>query len=132
MVVSDISKQQYRGQRDTVFRVLNELGAGDRPVLEALNKADRAKINEDIEPAGAILISAREGRGLEELKLEISRRIAAMRHEVEIIVPYQKGNVLSLIHNKGQVLSEEYEAEGTKVKALLDSANYQRVLSMLK
>ena len=65
-------------------------------------------------------------------RAEISRRIAAMRHEVEIIVPYQKGNVLSLIHNKGQVLEEEYLAEGTKVKCMLDSANYQRVLSMLK
>ena len=132
VVVSDISNPQYQEQRETVFRVLRELGAGDRPVLEALNKADRAKIAEDVEPAGAILISAREGRGLEELKAEISRRIAALRHEVEIIVPYAKGNVLSLIHSKGQVLSEEYEAEGTRVKCMLDSANYQRVLSMLK
>jgi len=132
VVVSDISNPQYAEQRDTVFRVLRELGASDRPVLEALNKADRAKITEDVEPRDAILISAREGMGLERLKLEISRRIAAMRHEVEIIVPYAKGNVLSLIHSKGQVLSEEYEAEGTKVKCLLDSANYQRVLSMLK
>lgn len=132
VVVSDISNPQYREQRDTVFRVLNELGAGDRPVLEALNKADRAKISDDVEPAGAILISAREGRGLEELKAEISRRIAALRHEVEILVPYAKGSVLSLIHSKGQVLSEEYEAEGTRVKCMLDSANYQRVLSMLK
>ena len=55
-----------------------------------------------------------------------------MRHEVEIIVPYHKGNVLSLIHNKGQVMEEEYLAEGTKVRCLLDSADYQRVLSMLK
>ena len=132
VVVSDISNPQYQEQRETVFRVLRELGAGDRPVLEALNKADRAKIAQDVEPAGAILISAREGRGLEELKAEISRRIAALRHEVEIIVPYAKGNVLSLIHSKGQVLSEEYEAEGTRVKCMLDSANYQRVLSMLK
>ena len=132
VVVSDISNPQYQEQRETVFRVLRELGAGDRPVLEALNKADRAKIAEDVEPAGAILISAREGRGLEELKAEISRRIAALRHEVEIIVPYAKGNLLSLIHSKGQVLSEEYEAEGTRVKCMLDSANYQRVLSMLK
>ena len=132
VVVSDISNPQYQEQRETVFRVLRELGAGDRPVLEALNKADRAKIAEDVEPAGAILISAREGRGVEELKAEISRRIAALRHEVEIIVPYAKGNVLSLIHSKGQVLSEEYEAEGTRVKCMLDSANYQRVLSMLK
>ena len=132
VVVSDVSNPQYREQRDTVFRVLNDLGAGNKPVLEALNKADRAKIGDEVEPADAILISAKEGRGLDRLKEEISRRIAAMRHAVEIVVPYSKGNVLSLIHAKGQVTGEEYLAEGTKVSCLLDSANYQRVLRMLK
>ena len=132
VVVSDVSNSQYREQRETVFRVLNELGAGDRPVLEALNKADRAKIGDEVEPADAILISAKEGRGLDRLKEEISRRIAALRHPVELVIPYSKGNVLSLIHSYGQVLSEEYLGEGTKVNALLDAANYQRVLAMLK
>ena len=133
VVVSDASNPQYRQQRETVFRVLDELGAGDRPVLEALNKADRAKISEDaLEPADAIIISAQTGRGLDRLKEEISKRIAAMRHRAELVIPYDKGNVLSLIHNKGQVISEDYLAEGTKVECLLDSALYQRVLSMLK
>ena len=132
VVVSDVSNPQYREQRDTVFRVLNDLGAGNKPVLEALNKADRAKIGDQVEPADAILISAKEGRGLDRLKEEISKRIAAMRHPVELVVPYSKGNVLSLIHSKGQVTGEEYLAEGTKVSCLLDSANYQRVLRMLK
>ena len=132
VVVSDVSNPQYREQRETVFRVLNELGAGDRPVLEALNKADRAKIGDEVEPADAILISAKEGRGLDRLKEEISHRIAALRHPVELVIPYSKGNVLSLIHNQGQVLGEEYLGEGTKVNCLLDAASYQRVLAMLK
>ena len=42
-----------------------------------------------------------------------------------------KGNVLSLIQEKGQVLEEEYTAEGTRVVALLDAPLYQRVLGML-
>lgn len=37
-----------------------------------------------------------------------------------------------MIHNQGQVISEEYEAEGTKVVCLLDSTLYQRVQAMLK
>jgi len=132
VVVSDVSNPQYKQQRDTVFRVLNELGAGDKPVLEALNKADKARIDDAIEPADAIIISAREGRGLESLRTEISRRIAAMRHRVELMIPYSKGNVLSLIHSKGQVINEEYTAEGTKVNCLVDSTLYQRVVAMLK
>ena len=132
VVVSDVSNPQYQQQRETVFHVLNELGAGDRPVLEAMNKADRAKLTEAVVPSDAILISAKTGMGLEELKAEISRRIAAMRHRAELVIPYDKGNVLSLIHNKGQVMAEEYLAEGTKVDCLLDAALYARVLSMLK
>ena len=131
VVVSDLSSPNYAQQRATVFEVLNELGAGDRPILEALNKADRVSTTGMIEPADAILISAREGRGLEELKAEISRRIAAMRHRAELVVPYAKGNVLSLIHERGQVLEEEYLAEGTRVVCLLDAAAYQRVVNML-
>lgn len=132
VVVSDVSNPQYREQRETVLHVLDELGAGSKPVLEALNKADRAKIGDEVEPRDAILISAREGRGLDRLKLEISRRIASLRHEVELMIPYDRGAVLSMIHSKGQVLEEEYQAEGTRVKCMLDSADYQRALSMLK
>jgi len=131
VVVSDLSSPNYAQQRATVFEVLSDLGAGDKPILEALNKADRVNVTGMIEPADAILISAKQGRGLDDLKAEISRRIAAMRHRAELLIPYDKGNVLSLIHSKGQVLSEEYTDTGTKVVALLDAALYQRVTGML-
>jgi len=132
VVVSDLSSPGYARQRATVFEVLNDLGASDRPILEALNKADKADVTGMIEPADAIRISAKNGEGLDALKAEISRRVAALRHRAELTVPYSKGNVLSLIHERGQVLSEEYTAEGTRVAALLDAAVYQRVLNMLK
>ena len=47
-------------------------------------------------------------------------------------MPYARGNVLSLIHERGQVLSEEYTAEGTRVVALMDAAMYQKVMGLLK
>ena len=131
VVVSDLSSPHYAQQRATVFEVLNDLGAADKPILEALNKADQASVGGMIEPADAILISAKEGMGLDKLKAEISRRIAALRHRAELVIPYDKGGVLSLIHGKGQVVEEEYTAEGTRVVALMDAALYQRVLNML-
>ena len=76
-------------------------------------------------------VEAYLGAGLDALKLEISRRIAAMRHRAELLIPYDKGNVLSLIHGKGQVLQEEYTDAGTRATCLLDAALYQRVLGML-
>ncbi len=131
VVVSDLSSPHYAQQRATVFEVLSDLGASDKPILEALNKADQVSIGGVIEPADAILISAKSGRGLDKLKAEISRRIAALRHRAELVIPYDKGNVLSLIHGKGQVLEEEYTEAGTRVVALMDAELYQRVLGML-
>ncbi len=132
IVVSDLSSPNYAQQRDTVFEVLNDLGATDRPILEVLNKADRVKADTVVEPADAILISARDGTGLETLKAEIARRIAAMRHRAELVIPYSKGNLLSMIHSSGQVLSEKYLAEGTKVDCLLDMTLYQKIVNQLK
>ena len=132
VVVSDLSSPNYAQQRATVFEVLNDLGASDKPVLEALNKADQASIGGIVEPADAILISAKNGDGLDKLKAEISRRIAALRHRAELVIPYAKGGVLSLIHERGQVLGEEYTAEGTRVECMLDAALYQRVTAMLE
>ncbi len=131
VVVSDLSSPNYAQQRATVFDVLNELGAADRPILEALNKADCANVTGMIEPADAILISAKNGDGLEALKAQISRRIAALRHRAELVIPYASGAVLSLIHEKGKVLEEEYTAEGTRVVCLMDAALYRRVQAML-
>ena len=73
----------------------------------------------------------KNGDGLDALKAEISRRIAAMRHRAELVVPYAKGGVLSMIHNLGQVLEEEYTDTGTRVVCLLDAAAYQRVMGAL-
>ena len=44
VVVSDLSSPHYAQQRATVFEVLNDLGAADRPILEALNKSDAAQV----------------------------------------------------------------------------------------
>lgn len=132
VIVSDFSSPFYQEQRATVYSVLNELGAAGKPVIEALNKADQARADIAVEPADAILISAKEDLGLDKLRAEISRRIALLRHRVELLVPYSKGAVLSLIHSKGQVENEEYTAEGTLVTCLLDAALYQRVLKQME
>ena len=131
LVVSDYSSPFYQQQRATVFSVLNELGASGKQVVEVLNKADQAPTPIFLEPADAVLISAKTGQGLDQLRQVISQRIARLRHQVELVIPYDKGAVLSLIHQKGQVEAEEYTETGTKVTCLLDAALYQRVLKQL-
>lgn len=132
VVVSDVSSPQCAEQRTVVFDVLNSLGAADRPVLEVLNKADRIDAEGVIEPADAVLISARDGMGLDRLKQAISDRIAEQRHRVEVVIPYHRGALLSQIHDQGVVISEEYLAEGTKVICEMDGTLYARVMKQLE
>lgn len=132
VIVSDLSSPFYRQQREVVYEVLRQLGADGKPVVEALNKADKAEIGGMIEPAGAILISAASGMGLDHLKAEISRRIASLRTRVTLSVPYAKGAVLNLLHDQGQVETEEYTETGTNVTCLLDATLYARVKKMLE
>ena len=132
VVVSDLSSPEYTAQRLTVLEVLSSLGAGDKPMIEALNKADMAVNIGDIEPPDAIVISAQTGAGLDRLVLEIGKRVQKMRARVELVVPYDKGAALSLLHREGQVLEEEYLAEGTRVVAMLDASLHQRALKLMK
>ena len=132
VVVSDLSSPEYAAQRQTVLEVLSSLGAGDKPMIEALNKADVTANIGDIEPPDAVVISASTGAGLDRLVLEIGKRVQKMRARVELVVPYDKGAALSLLHREGQILEEEYLAEGTRVVAMLDASLHQRALKLMK
>ena len=131
VIVSDVSSPFYRKQREVVGQVLEELGAGGKPVIEALNKCDKLEAGAVFEPADALLISAAGGKGLDRLTEAISKGIASLRHRAELMIPYGKGALLSLIHSKGQVESEEYTAEGTRVVCLLDAPLFAKVTKEL-
>ena len=132
VVVSDLSSPFYRQQREVVAEVLSQLGAADKPVIEVLNKCDKLPGMPDITGKDAVAISAATGLGLDALKAVISEKIASLRHRVELLIPYAKGNVLSLIHQKGQVEKEEYTEEGTLVTCLMDAILHARVDAELK
>ena len=131
LIVSDASSDQCAEQRAVVLDVLRQLGASGKPMLEVLNKCD--SIPEKLMPtADALPISARTGEGLEELREAISKRISSLRHRVRMVIPYSQGNILSLIHERGQIVSEDYGAEGTEIICMLDGALYQKVQKMMR
>ena len=119
VVVSDASNPEWRAQRKVVGEVLAQLGAGGKPVIEAFNKCDNLTERMPL-PKSQFYVSARTGEGLDELLREIQSRAAAMLHRVRICVPYSKGQLVSRIHEQGNVISEEYDAEGTVIIATLD------------
>ena len=124
----DASAPDPGAQIDAVRTVLAEIGAGDVPELLAFNKADlspEAKRLADLHP-GAVAISAATGEGLGALTEAMADRLRARTAAVELVVPYDRGDVLAAVHREGEVLEETPRDGATRVLARLDRVGRAR------
>ena len=117
--VVDASAADPDAQIDAVRTVLEEIGASDVPELLVFNKMDVAKFDP---PEGSVAISALSGDGVDVLLRTISDRLRAMETVVELLVPYDRGDILAALHRDGEVLVETHEETATRVRARLDRA----------
>lgn len=113
--VVDVSDPGDQEQMETTKETLRELGAGDIPMLIVFNKADRLIQNTYPRTAGTnkIYISARQPESIELLVKEITRRVYADYEEVRLLIPYDKGSIVSYLQENAQILEQTYEPEGT-------------------
>ncbi|MDQ1395889.1 MAG: GTPase, partial [Acidimicrobiaceae bacterium] len=126
--VVDASAPDPEEQIEAVRSVLAEIGAGDVPELLAFNKADiapEAKRLTDRNP-GSVRISARTGEGIGELLGTVGDRLRAMAQVVELLVPFDRGDVVAAVHREGEVLVEAHEEGATRLRARLDEAGAAR------
>ncbi len=118
--VVDGADPHAREHRQTVQGVLDELAAGDKPRVVALNKADRfdPAVATGDGPAPvvgeAVPISAVTGYGLDTLRLRISRTLAELWQEVDVVVPYAQGELLARVRERGTV-EVAYGQDGARV-----------------
>ena len=113
-------------QHDTVEQVLEELGATEQKRIEVINKCDAA----DPMPAfpGAILISAKTGEGLDELKHAIAAALQETYAPTAFLVPFSRYGILSEIHGLGRVINEEHTETGTKITAMVSREDTERMI----
>lgn len=114
-----------------VRRVLAELGAS-QPVLTVFNKMD-AVADRTALPAvpHTAEISAREKTGLEELLQVLEQHLPRMLKSVGVRIPYDQGQLRSLLHSQGQVTEEAFEENGVRMEVMVDAVLYSRVKSYL-
>jgi len=130
--VVDASETEERRMVDmhAVDEVLEEIGAGDKPRLLVLNKADLLDEDERHEVAiahpDAVLVSALTGEGLEELRERIERAFAETLTEVELLIPYSQGGRLHELHEVAGELERTDRADGVLVHARVPSAELHR------
>ena len=115
--VVDGSDPEPEAQIDAVRSVLREIGAQDIPELVVINKADAA--DELVlarlqrrEPR-SVVVSARTGFGIETLREAIETDLPGLARELRVLLPYERGDLVARVHERGEVLKQEYAAEGT-------------------
>ena len=131
--VVDVSAPDPEAHIRAVSSVLAEIGASDVPQLVAFNKADL--LSSDDKPRldrlrerypGSVVVSAATGEGVDDLLVALADRLRALFQVVELVVPYDRGDVIAAVHRHGEVLAEEHEADATRVRARLHEADVPR------
>src|SRR6476659_4177721 len=117
--VVDGSDPDPLGQIDAVRIVLGEIDAAAVPELIVVNKVD-AMSEDDILALrqalpGAVWVSARTGAGIDGLRELIATRLPHPDVEVEVLVPYDRGDLVARVHRDGEVLEERHEEAGTRL-----------------
>ncbi|MBQ9083124.1 MAG: GTPase HflX [Clostridia bacterium] len=117
--VCDASSDEAATHLQVTQNLLAELGIGDRPVIPVMNKCDRLSDAAPIIAIGdTVRISAKRGDGLETLLLAIENKLPKWTR-MELLLPFDKGGLLAAVRSQGQLLSEEYTAEGIEAVALV-------------
>lgn len=118
--VCDSSSEDIEQQTKVTQQLLSELGCDGIPVVTVLNKCDLSDWNGAFLPENTVLISAKEGIGLDRLVEEIASALPETARRMELLLPFSEAGLLAKIRADGKVFSEEYTADGIKVNALVD------------
>lgn len=109
-------------QIEAVEQVLEEIGAGGRPMVIALNKSDLLPPDTSLELYGlaatlpSVRVSALDGTGIEELLRCISENLTLQFVALDVLIPYSRGELVAQFHQFGTIEHESYEEAGTHIR----------------
>ena len=128
--VVDASSERREEQIAAVEETLEAIGAHETERIDVFNKMDLLSPEGSREVrrrhSEAAFVSASEGTGLVELVERIERAASERDEPIEVLVPYAKGELVSLAHERCTILAEAHEAEGTRLALLAPSEFAQR------
>jgi len=124
--VVDVSNDEHRYMIDVTNETLQAVGVENVPTVEIFNKSDRANLKYPHVNGDSIWISAKEGTGLDELLELIRSHIFADYKVCRMLIPYERGDLVSYFNETASVQTSEYEEDGTLLKVELKQADYDR------
>ncbi|MBM6405028.1 GTPase HflX [Phycicoccus sp. CSK15P-2] len=123
--VVDGSHADPEGQVSAVRAVLADVEAHDVKEVVVVNKADLAdpEVLDRLlrHETHSIAVSARTGEGIGALRALIADELPQPDVDVDVLVPYDRGDLVSRVHETGEVLASDHVAEGTRLTARVDA-----------
>ncbi len=128
--VVDGSSADPEGEIEAVRKVLGEIDALGVPEMLVFNKSDRdpdaaKRLVEEHE--GSVSLSALTGEGTKDFLQTLADRLRSLATVFELLVPFDRGDVLAAVHREGEVVSTSNEADGIRIRARLAPASAGRL-----
>ena len=123
--VIDATNSSYELQKQTTESVLKDLDVGDKKTIIVYNKVDKLEL--DIYPKNQkdkVYISAKKGINMDKLLKLIEEALMKDTYKVNLILPYERGDIFSKIKDKYNVNDFNYEENGISVDVNLDEEDY--------
>ena len=131
--VVDASNPQADKQMHIVYETLHNLEVTDKKIITLFNKQDQVLGDEPFRDGRAdatLKISAKSGAGIDTLLELLSDTLRANKKYVACIIPYEQGSMLQQIRSMGELITEEYLPEGTRIEAYVPQELYGRIMQI--
>ena len=128
MIVSDMSDPEVKEHLEVTEGLIEELSASDKPRIYVYNKCDMCdSAPARIEEKNSVIVSAKDGGGIDLLIESIERVIKEAKRECKLLIPYSNQGLVSEIYNEYSVGAVEYTDEGISIVATLDERGLGRL-----
>lgn len=124
--VVDCSNPNYKQQIEVTKETLKELGADNIPTIYAYNKVDLVEGEITNEEEDYVFISAKDKAGIDKLIDEICKKAFPEYIYCELLIPYEKGNILSYFNENANIKSTEYISNGVLIYMECRESDYKR------
>lgn len=125
--VVDVSNEEYEFMINVTNNTLKDVGVENIPIIYVYNKCDLANVRYPLVSGENIWISAKEQKGLDELIQLIRKNIFSDYITCEMVVPFERGDVVSYLNKHANVKNTEYDEIGTRMIVELKEVDFKRL-----
>ena len=129
--VVDVSNPQRKEHMNVVYNTLRELGCEETPIITVFNKVDKEDVEYplplDTKARSTVKISAKTGKGTDDMLTTIEELLKSFRKSIKVLIPYQEGSLISYIHGKCEIISEEHTETGYLIEAYVNDETENRL-----